>query len=196
MPVRDSMLTDLIPYVRDLINDPTPQGVTPQFTDQQVQDKLDVHRLDVRQRRLMQADTLGDGTNGTEKGVIYWFEFFAQIPFWESDAQIQGPGWDTLTPSESDWLIGRWVFATSQTFPLYITGKHYDVYATAVDLLTMWEAELRKQSWDFTAGGATLSRSQRLKAIRDLKGEYRKRQPLRVIRTRRGDQMPSLGSGR
>ena len=179
-----STMATLITYVRDLIGDPSPApaGCSLNFTDEQIQDVLDQHRTDVFQRRLVEADDINAA------GVTNWTAFYAQTPFWESSPRLQSNTWVTIVPDSSFDLEGRWVFNTSQTLPLWLTGSYYDVYAAACDLLRRWMGKV-KLDFDFSSVNSAYRRSQKLRAIQELIGQYQQRQPLRNIRMRRLDSV-------
>lgn len=145
----------LIDYVRELIHDTE----RVQYTDQQIQDRLDMTRLDLYMHQLSQTDTL------TTTGTIEWKDFYSKYPFWEEDPTLQKPTGATLTPTTKEPMIGRWTFATAQTeVPVLATGRVYNVYSVCAKLLFQWESTLRNQ-FNFTADGLTV---QRIAQVRDL----------------------------
>lgn len=178
MPVRSTM-SDLITLMRDLIDD-TDSTV---FTDQQIQDQFDIHRIDEFQKRLQQADDV------QPSGVIFWRDFYADINYWENGVQLQDHNFHYVTAdSLVEPMIGHWQFTQSQIIPIYATGRHYDIYATAVDLLLKWKSKLKLQV-DFMDSGRNYQRMQRMKAIDGLVKDYRSRMKPRTIRqVRRYDQ--------
>lgn len=165
MPVRSSM-GYLITFVRELINDPA--GASQKFTDQQIQDRLDLNRLDLYADPLKSADTLD--TDGT----IDWKDFFARLPFWETDFTIQKIDGTTSTPNTSEPLIGKFSYTTTQTEPKVITGKVYNVYGVAATLLTMWIAEIRSQIQMWSADGTTIQRIGQVRDMQNLANTYSK----------------------
>lgn len=163
MPVRSSMAY-IITFVRELINDPA--GASQKFTDQQIQDRLDLNRLDLYGDVLKSADTLD--TDGT----IDWKDFFARLPFWETDFFIQKISGVANAPTSSEPLIGKFTYATNQTEPLIITGKVYNVYGVASTLMTMWIAEIRGQIQMWSADGTTVQRIGQIKDMQNLAAKY------------------------
>ncbi len=163
MAVRSSMAY-LITFVRELINDPA--SATEKWSDQMIQDRLDLNRLDLYADRLKSPDILD--TDGT----IDWKQFFARLPFWETDFQIQKIGGALNAPTSSEPLIGKFTYATNQTEPLVITGKVYNVYGVASTLLTMWVAELRSQISMWSADGTTIQRIGQVKDAQSLAAKY------------------------
>ncbi len=163
MAVRPSM-SYLITFVRDLINDTA--GASQQFTDQQIQDRLDLNRLDVYIEDLREVDTL------TSSGTIEWHDFFSRLPFWETDYLIQQLDGDTSTPNTAEPLIGKFHYNTHQAEPLVITGKVYNVYGVAATMMTMWVAEIRSQVTSWTADGTTVQRTGQIRTMQDLASKY------------------------
>ncbi len=163
MAVRPTM-SYLITFVRELINDPA--GASQQYTDQQIQDRLDLNRLDLYASELKPADTLA--TDGT----IDWLDWYARLPFWETDYQIQEIDGTNLTANVAEPLIGKFHFNTSQDSPLVITGKVYNVYGVAATLMTMWIAEVRAQVQSWTADGTTVQRIGQISAMQNLAAKY------------------------
>ena len=178
MTVRTTM-SALISYVRLLIADPSGTSCT-QFTDQQIQDVLDQHGTDVFQMRLTAADDI------QTSGLIWWTDFYAQRPFWETGAKIQGNNWAVLTPTTSDEMNGKWTFTTSQSLPLWLSGTHYDVFAAATDLLRMWLSSV-KLDFDFSSVNSGYQRSQKIRSIQQAIAQLQQRQPLRRIKMTRDD---------
>lgn len=163
MPVRSSM-GYIITFVRELINDPA--GASQKFSDQQIQDRLDLNRLDLYGDILKAANTLD--TDGT----IDWKDFYARLPFWETDFQVQKINGTVSAPTTSEPLIGKFSYTTAQTEPRVITGKVYNVYGVASTLLTMWVAELRTQISMWSADGTTIQRIGQVKDAQSLAAKY------------------------
>lgn len=164
MPVRASM-GYIITFVRELIND---TSATPKFSDQQIQDRLDLNRLD------LYADCLKSPGILDTDGTIDWKEFYARLPFWETDYYIQKID-GTLNPEDSaEPLIGKFIYNTHQEQPLIITGKVYNVYGVASTLMTMWIAEVRSQIQSWSADGTTVQRIGQVRNMQDLANQYAK----------------------
>lgn len=163
MAVRASMAY-IISHVRSLINDPA--DASTQFTDQFIQDQLDVHRLDLYNDCLTPADTV------TSTGVIEWHDFFSRYAFWETDYLIQKVSGATATPDTVELLAGKFHYNTNQTEPLMITGKVYNVYGVSSKLLTTWVATLRGQIQSWTADGTTVQRIGQIRDMRNLAMDY------------------------
>lgn len=164
MAVRPSM-EYIITFVRELINDP--DDGNSQYTDQQIQDRLDLNRMDLYRDKLKSADTL------TETGYIEWHDFFARLPFWETDFQIQEVDGTNKTADEAEPIIGKFHFDDHQPTPLVISGKVYNVYGVAANLLTVWASSLKSQISSWTADGTTVTRIGQVKSFNDLAATYR-----------------------
>jgi len=169
-------LASLITRVRTLIDD---NATTKTFTDDEVQAALDNWRTDVRYLELRPAETR------TSSGVEYR-DYYAPCGDWEADAVLYDSGYATLTPTTSEYQAGHWAFTTGVTPPVYIVGKTFDVYAAAADLLEAWVARL-KAAYDFSADGASYSRSQQVETLLQLASDYRRRQRPATARQLRGD---------
>lgn len=156
MAVRSSM-TELIGVVRGLIGD-TIQAAE-QFTDQDLQDSLDMTRADVRLFELTGAETIQSG------GTVVWLDFYSEgYQYWEADEKLQDRNWATLTPATSERQVGHWTFSANQYPPVYITGKTYDPYAAAADLLETFAANLFNQV-DINVAGQQFAFSQKQKQV-------------------------------
>jgi len=188
MAVRSTMAT-LNAYVRRLISDPKKgtTGATSHFTTQEVQDQLDINRMDISEMRLLPKDVV----TPINKYII-WKTFYAQVGFWESDAQLQGNDWQVLTPTKSDYLIGIWSFTSeSQLLPVYVTGKIYDVFGAAADLCEQWAMSVAL-SYDMMTDMMRFQRSQMQTMLLKMADRYRTQQSIGTFETYRHD---STGSG-
>lgn len=196
MSVRSSM-SDLISLVRDLIADPA--GPTQQFSDQRVQDALDRSRDDVYQEELRWPNEIVNAASTDNMAKYVYADFYSCHKYWESDATLQGylssAYWKVLTPVASEPLVGHWQFQTSifttgtapgQLPPVYITGKIYDPYRVAADLLEMWAAVWARR-YDFTGSGQTLNRSQAAAMMLTQAKQYRRQQRIRTSKMVRSD---------
>ena len=155
-----------------MVGDPVVAGTptTSVFTDQEIQDALDHHRVDVLQKRLTPRPTI------TSTGLDYK-DYQARWGFWEDDVVIVDSSWATVTASASDELTGHWTFTASTLPPLYITGKTFDLYGAAVEVLEAWEALTRAagEIVSFSEDGQSFTRSQKATGIATLAQEYRRK---------------------
>lgn len=167
MAVRASMAA-LISRVRELIGDTA--GADQVFTDQQIQDTLDTRR------RRADAQYLSPVSSVAAGGSVSYLTYFADTGYWEDDVLIQNGSYEFLADlvDTADLLTGQWVFTASQTGPVMLTGKTYDIYAAAADMLEMWLAKI-KLDYDFLSSGRTFKRSQQIDGLERLIRTYRGR---------------------
>jgi hypothetical protein len=153
MALRSSMAA-LIARTRRYIGD---QGNQPHFADQDVQDALDEHRFTVRYALLRPGPILTLG------GIYNYQDYYADVGYWEDDYLLSWGNYQTLTPTIREPIAGHWQFdlpAPGQYPPVMITGKYYDLHATAADLLEQWAAALSLTTYNFTSDGQTFHRDQ------------------------------------
>lgn len=207
MAVRSTM-ADLISRVRTFIADPS--GTSSQFSDQQIQDYLDATRDDVRYEALTIAPSIVNNPSTGNQAVTVFADYYSTYQWWEQDVTLQGTNtatgaaWVVLTPLTSDYITGHWQFeidvfnsgtAPGQYPPVFATGKVYDLYATAADLLQFWGASLAG-AYDVTMDGQSMRRSQLMTAKLALADYYRKQCKPRSVKMRRDDVLPEVNSRR
>lgn len=199
MAVRSSMAS-LITLVRTMINDPA--GTTQHFADQDIQDRLDASREDVRYETLILAPSYVDvTTNGVTVPQTIFADYYSHFQWWETDVVLQGYDattslyWKVLTPVTADYITGHWMFESDpfnsptvpgQLPPLFATGKVYDPYCAAADLLEFWAATTLT-AYDVTTDGQTLRRSQMTSMRMTAAAAYRRRAKPRHGSLRRTD---------
>lgn len=140
---------------------------------------------------------------------MIYADYYSCYSWWEADVVLQGnststhAAWVVLTPAASDLIVGHWQFETSiftsgtfpgQYPPVWATGKSFDIYAAAADLLDIWAASLASCAFDFSSDGQSFRRSQLPQAKRDLAQAYRRNAKPRVTKMVRRDVMPPLDS--
>lgn len=204
MPVRSTM-SSLITLVRTMIFDPS--GGSQQFADQDVQDRLDANRNDVRYEQLQIAPSIVNLASTNNQPETIFADYYSQYGWWETDCVLQGQGvggaaWAVLTPTTSDYIVGHFQFENTpfvngtvpgQLPPVFITGKIYDIYAASADLLEFWAASLAS-AYDITVDGQTLRRSQLMAAKLTLAKSYRCMAKPKVARMSRHDVMAPISS--
>jgi hypothetical protein len=187
MAVRATMAT-LISRVRLLIAD---AGATQQFQDQQIQDFLDNYRMDVFNEPLMPKPTFSGST-------ISYFDYFADLGQWEDDLVLKQYLITQVTPATSENIVGHWTFAATTLPPVFITGKTYDLYRSAADLLEFWAATF-VLAYDATVDGQSLRLSQQHANLLTLADQYRRKSRAHSISVIRSDTRVSpehlAGSG-
>jgi len=169
-------MSQLISLVRDLIGDPA--GTSQAFTDDQIERSLDVHRWDLRCIPLKPFPiVVSDHTE--------YRDWYSDEPYWEADVTLYDSNYNVLVPSSSDPTHGRWSFAIHHPVVL-VSGKIYDPYGAAVDLLEMWAGKVATE-FDVSADGATMNRSQKRAALLALAAQYRKQQKIVTAKQERTD---------
>lgn len=158
-------LASIISRVRLLIDDPAGAGAV--FTDDEIQDALDRRRDEARYLPLDEIGTIAPG------GATTYLTFSAPVGNWE-DAVLVDAGYAVLTPATSDAAAGRWTTSTQPSLPVMLTGFTHDLYGAAADLLEVRAAK-ESDSFDVSADGLTLSRSQKATAYAARARDYRAR---------------------
>src|SRR2546430_14745374 len=121
-------LASLISSVRVLINDTLPIGSGQIFTDQQIADVLDESRLDVVNASLIPKATYsGSG--------LQYLDYYSDLGGWEDGMILKQYLTVVVTPSAIEPIVGHFQFASNVYPPVYITGKQFDRYRAAADLL-------------------------------------------------------------
>jgi hypothetical protein len=169
MAVRSTM-SDLIARLRLMVFDTATPNL---FTDQEIQDKLDECREDIRYELLTPKPTFAN------PGGIEYNDYYSARGFWEADEVIIWGDFTTRAPVTSDELVGHWTFS-NQLPPLLIAGKIYDIYRAAADLLDYKIATLAATEVDFSADGQTFHLSQQLAFLEKRVLDYRRKQRARL----------------
>ena len=176
MAVRSTM-NALISRTRLLISDPA--GSSQVFADQDIQDVLDESREDIKNLAMIPKATYSGAT-------LSYLDYYTKLTNWEDDYTLKQYLTVPVTASSAEPIAGHWTFA-SNTFPdVYITGKSYDIYRAAADLLERWAAKLELR-FDFTTDGQSFRVSQMADALQKLAETYRKKQRARSISMTRND---------
>lgn len=186
-------LASLITTIREMTSAPhdafTIAQVGTYFSDDHIQELLDQNRQDIWDHPLLAVAerTAGGSTSYTEYCALHsHFEATdgGTAVFVVRDSVGTVKGTATYTP---DYVRGRVTFATNQAgSSYYLTGRSYDVYGAAADLLERWTARLKLESFDFETDGQRFTRSQKLAAMQAISAEYRGKQRARSVRMVRG----------
>ena len=186
MSVRSSM-SALIAKTRLLIADPA--GKNQHFQDSDVQDYLDQNRTDIRYEGLTIAPSIINNANTNNTPQTVFVHYYSKFGWWEDSVILQGidsqgQPWKVLTPVASELLLNtaHWQFESDNEYisgtmpgqlpPIFATGRIFDVYASAADLLEIWAASLAC-AYDITVDGQSLRRSQLMTAKLALAEKYR-----------------------
>lgn len=210
MPARNTM-SSLITLVRTMIGDPKPNftNTIVQFSDDDIQDRLDTSRDDIRYEGLTIAPSIVNLNSTSNSASTIFSDYYSKYKWWEADVVLQGQGangvpWIVLTPASSDLIVGHWQFENSvftngtvpgQLPPVFATGKVYDPYMAAADLLEFWAATLTG-AYDVTVDGQSLRRSQLMTAKLALAEQYRRRAKPKIAKLDRHDVMAPISSRR
>lgn len=167
----------LIARVRDLINDPA--GSSQVWSDDQIQGVMDEGREDLVNKPLRPEPTYSGST-------IQYLDYYSDVGGWEDDYILKQYLTVLVTPSAVEPIAGHFQFSSNEFPPIYITGKRYDVYRSAADLLERWAAKW-VLSYDVLVGGQQFKRSQATDALLKLAKSYRLKQRPRSIGMKRSD---------
>ena len=167
MAVRSTMAS-LISRVRLLINDPS--SVSQQFSDQVIQDVLDESRMNVFNAALKAQPTFSGSS-------ITYLNYEMELGQWEDDLVLKQYLTVDVTSSlaTSDNINGLWTFSTSTFPPVFLTGKTYDIYRAAAELLERWSASW-VMSYSFSSDGQSFQRQQVSGMLLNLAQKYRMKQ--------------------
>ena len=172
-----STMANLILRMRDLINDAP--GASQVWTDDQIQGVMDASRQDIGNAVLTAFPTYSGST-------IQYLDYYSDWTDWEDDVVLKQYLTQTVTPSASENIVGHWTFATNKFPPVYISGKTYDVYRSAADLLERWAAKW-VLSYSFSSDGQSFQRQQAATMLQALAKTYRQKQRPRTIIATRSD---------
>lgn len=98
------------------------------FSDEQIQDALDVRRMEYRYLVL-------DAHPTKTSSATTYKTYTAPVGDWDTATALYDYSFAALTPDETDCIAGRWAFNTEPTRPVYLVGYTYDRYGAAADLL-------------------------------------------------------------
>ena len=176
-------MTDLIARLRRLLGEPASADpdCPSAWSDNDLQTALDQHRVEVRYLPMAPEETVSPG------GAISYLDFHS-VPYrnWESSPVLTDATGTVLTASASELETGHFTFATSQLLGVRITGKSYDLYGAAADVLEMHAASVAGR-YDFKSGDQSFSRSQHHKHLLGLVEAYRRKQRPRTVTMVRHD---------
>ncbi len=159
MAIRSSM-QPLVDRLRKAIGD---TGTTQVFEDEDLEAALDERGFQVSARPLFE-DAVVSGSATV---------FRAPFGFWEANAVLES-GSGTVTPDVSDPYTGTWAFTAAPGATLYVTGRVYDFWGTAANLLEQWAAIVSRE-FDFGTDQQTFSRSQKRIGLLAVAREYGRR---------------------
>lgn len=177
-----STLTNLVTRLRRLIGDPASENQV--WDDNELTEYLDAHRLDYVDHLLTGIPTYGP------ESLIQFRTWVAPWGDWEEDAALKDSHYNAITADAPNYLNGRWVFTVEPHYPLYLTGKTFDLFGAAADVLEAWGA-LKLDAYDFqTADNQKFSRSQMFTNRQKLADSYRRKQRPQIATQVRSDVHP------
>lgn len=174
-----SSMAALIARERLLINDTLPFGSGQIWTDDQIQDVMDESRADTKNQVMIPKPTFTGST-------IQYLDYYTELGGWEDDWIIKQYLINQVTPATSEPIAGHWTFSTTTLPPLYISGKLFDVYRSAADLLERQAAQW-VLSYSMSVDGQNLQRGQVTTALQNLAKTYRMKQRAVAIHVTRTD---------
>lgn len=165
MSVRAGM-SDIITALRLMIGDPS--GDAAVFTDQELQDALDLRRAEVNECALAWRPQTAQG------GTVSYHDYYAPRGRWEADPTLKDRSYAVITADTADLLTGHWTFTANEVPPIFITGFTYDLHGTAYDVLHIWAGKVA-QEFDFQTDNQQFERSQKRAGLIAQAQEYGRR---------------------
>jgi len=169
-------MASLIQRVRSLAYAGTAEytlGTANYWDDDQIEQVLDRHRVDIFRERLERQPTYdGSGT------VVYRVHYSAYGNLEAGTALVieDSSGVDRGTATYSvDYQTGRIEFSADVAgTTLYMTARSFDPFGAAAEVLEGWATSLSRQ-FDFSTDGQSFSVSQKAEGLREQAREIRKR---------------------
>lgn len=173
----------LIRRLRGMIGDRIAAGSTtaPTWSDIELQDALDGRRVNVDTEPLTSIVSY-------PSGVSTYLTFEHALSNFEEDATLVNASYTAITPATYDYLNGRFTFSAEPSYPVYLTGKSFDLRAAAADVLEQWAA-LVKLDFNFSEGrtGGQFQREQKHKMLLASAATHRAQQRVTTATMYRSD---------
>lgn len=159
-------MTALIEELRSLTEAGTSEytlGTTVYWSDNALQDIMDLHRLDVR---FSQLQAQPDHVSG---GSLVYYDYKSEYGYLEattggtSIAYLQDSTGATLGTAlwSADYRRGLFTFVnTTNGTVVYLTGRSYDINAAAADVWRRKAAHYAPSSFNFSTDNHSISRAQ------------------------------------
>jgi len=169
-------MAGLIQRVRTLTNAGTAEyalGTANYWDDDQIEQVLDRHRVDVFRERLESVPTY---TGGGSVAYTVHYSGYGNLEAGTALVIEDSTGDNRGTATYSvDYPTGRVDFTADQGgTALYLTGRSYDPFAAAAEVMEAWAASEARR-FDFSADGQSFSTSQKARGLREAARELRKR---------------------
>lgn len=178
-------LNPLITRLRRLVGDRA--GASQAWSNDELADYLDTRRQDVTDLLLEGEPSSGPGS------ALQFLTWKAPWGDWEADAVLKDVHFNEVTADDANYLNGIWTFGTEPSYPVYLTGKTFDLYGVAADVLEMGAAG-NLDNYDFrTADGQSFSRSQMFDHRERLVRLYRSKQRPQLVQLVRSDVETDTG---
>lgn len=175
-------MANLLARVRVMIGDTLPSGSGQIFSDLDIQNVMDETRADIGNLVLEPYLTYSGST-------VQYLDYYAPngINNLEDDVLLKQYRVTLVTPSVSENILGHWSFAVSTLPPVYISsGKSYDLYRSAADLLERWSAQWAI-AYDFSSDSQSFHRSQASAGLQKLAHTFRLKQRAHSLDVGRSD---------
>lgn len=158
-------MSAIVNLVERLINDED----NAHHGEDEIQDTLDQYRYEARYLQLTPVKSIAEG------GTVTYLTFVAPrgLTYWESDGTLYDYNYAALTPSTSDWFVGRWTFASEPTRPVRLLGFSHDVYAAAADLLDTRASMLSEDLQSFSVQNGAFTYAAKSPSLRSQAKAYR-----------------------
>ena len=153
-------LRPLIARLRREVGD---EGTDPMWTESELAEALEEYSCVVRYLPLRPHQTR------LPNGTVQDLDFESGTQWWETDAIVVNGSWTTVTPTSFDHVRGRVSFASHQVSALYISGKHYDLYRAAENVIDQSIAKLKRRAIDMSDTNGSLKRNQQIQTLLELK---------------------------
>jgi hypothetical protein len=133
------------------------------WSDDQLQDILDIHRLDLRFMALQPYP------NQVQGGSLVYYDYLSEYGYLEATTggsailYLQDSTGATLGTAlwNADYRRGMFTFvSTTNGTSVYMTGRHYDMNAAAADVWRRKAAHYAPSSFDFSTDNHSISRAQ------------------------------------
>jgi hypothetical protein len=184
----------LISRMRSFVNDAA--GTSQVWTDDQIQQYMDIRSLPVDFAPMTPIPTVGNGGTAT-----YFIYRTPGLGFFETTdggtaAFVVQDGRGSIQAASGyvmQYELGQLAFTTDRRGSAYfVTGTSYDVYGAAADILDATAARWATQ-FSFTADGASFNRAQGFDMLRKLADNYRRQAWPMVITNTRSDMTDMSG---
>jgi hypothetical protein len=154
------------------------------FADGHIQEILDRHCMDIWRERLVPEERY-DAAGAVSYNIFH--SSYGNIEAGTALIIEDAVGADRGTATFSaDYQRGVFTFTTDQQgTALYLTGRTFDPFGAAAEVLESWAAS-EARSFDFSADGQSFNRSQKVQSLRDQARILRKRARITTKRLRTG----------